>query len=61
MVLSRAIRSGVSDKDSFAKYFANFPLYTGASGTISVEDGKTVMPTEMFRVEKGQIMQVEAK
>lgn len=55
MVLDRAITAGVRDKDTFATYFKSFPEYQGASGTIRLVNGKTLMSTDLFRVKNGQI------
>jgi ABC-type branched-subunit amino acid transport system substrate-binding protein len=60
MILSRAIVAGVSDKESFATYFKSFPSYVGASGTISITNGKTLMSTDLFRVASGQIKRVQS-
>ena len=60
MVLNRAILSGVRDKASFIMHLKSFRPYHGASGTIMIDKGKTVMSTDLFRVINGAITRLEA-
>jgi ABC-type branched-subunit amino acid transport system substrate-binding protein len=54
-ILSKALTAGVHDKDSFAKYFSSGKPFHGASGTISIQGGKTIMSTDLFTVKNGQM------
>ncbi|MBN8550769.1 MAG: ABC transporter substrate-binding protein [Deltaproteobacteria bacterium] len=59
MILSRALAAGATNKESFSAYVKDFPKFEGASGTISVENGKTIMSTELFQVSNGAIVRLE--
>lgn len=54
-VLARALRGSGESYDALVKYFKDFPDYTGASGTFSIEDGRTVVDTELRMVRGGKI------
>jgi branched-chain amino acid transport system substrate-binding protein len=58
MILSRAIGAGVRDKSSFAAYFNSAAPFGGASGTISIRRGKTIMSTDLFEVKNGTMIRV---
>jgi ABC-type branched-subunit amino acid transport system substrate-binding protein len=60
MVLSKAIASGVTDKESFARYFSAAEPFEGASGKISIQRGKTVMSTDLFKVKNGKMSYLRA-
>ena len=58
-ILARALDAGVNDKASFVRYFHSFPPYNGAAGEIRVDNGRTIMSTEIFKVVDSKFVRFE--
>lgn len=58
MILSQAVAGGVKDKTSFVAYFSSAAPFKGASGTIRIQRGRTIMSTDLFEVRNSTVLRV---
>lgn len=54
-IIGEAVRSGAVSGSDFGRYFSELKSFSGASGSIIFDAGKTVFPTELLLVSRGKL------
>jgi hypothetical protein len=59
-IIGEAVKNGAASGADFGRYFRNLKKFSGASGDILFEPGRTIFETEFVMVSAGRLIKAES-